>query len=68
VLSGEHGIGLEKRRFMPLLFSPEDLAAQRSLRDAFDPDGVANPHKVLPSGASCGDIRDLPVIPEGVWV
>ena len=68
VLSGEHGIGLEKRRFMPLLFSEEDLVAQRVLRDAFDPDGVANPHKVLPSGSSCGDVQGLPEIPEGVWV
>ena len=68
VLSGEHGIGLEKRRFMSLLFSEEDLAAQRVLRDAFDPDGVANPHKVLPSGSSCGDVQGLPEIPEGVWV
>ena len=40
VLSGEHGIGLEKRRFMSLQFSPEDLAAQDALRRAFDPDGV----------------------------
>jgi glycolate oxidase len=45
---------------MPLLFSEEDLAAQRVLRDAFDPDGVANPHKVLPSGSSCGDVQGLP--------
>ncbi len=68
VLSGEHGIGLEKRRFMPLLFSPASMEAQRVLRDAFDPDGVANPHKVLPSGSSCGDIKELPEVPEGVWV
>jgi glycolate oxidase len=68
VLSGEHGIGLEKRRFMSLLFSPEDLAAQRLLRDAFDPDGVSNPDKVLPDGPSCGEIQDLPEVPEGTWV
>ncbi len=68
VLSGEHGIGLEKRRFMPLLFSREDLAAQAALRDAFDPEGLANPLKVLPTGASCGDITGLDVVPEGVWV
>ena len=37
VLSGEHGIGLEKRDLMPLLFSPVDLDAQARLRDAFDP-------------------------------
>ena len=56
VLSGEHGIGLEKRDLMPLMFSAVDLAAQAALRDAFDPDGLANPGKVLPSPAGCGDL------------
>ncbi len=65
VLSGEHGIGLEKRDFMPWMFSPVDLAAQAALRFAFDPDGLANPHKVLPSGSSCGDISH---VPEGAWI
>ncbi len=65
VLSGEHGIGLEKRDFMALQFSESDLAAQEKLRRAFDPDGLMNPAKVLPSGSRCGDIRDLPV---GAWI
>ena len=50
VLSGEHGIGLEKRDAMPLVFSADDLDAQARLRDAFDPSGRANPGKVLPAG------------------
>ena len=54
-LSGEHGIGLEKRDFMPLVFTAEDLAAQACVRDAFDPDHRMNPQKVLPAGARCGD-------------
>jgi glycolate oxidase len=65
VLSGEHGIGLEKRDLMPLLFGPDDLDAQARLREAFDPDGVANPTKVLPAGSRCGDLQ---AVPEGVWV
>jgi glycolate oxidase len=65
VLSGEHGIGLEKRDLMPLLFSAADLDAQARLRQAFDPDGVANPTKVLPAGSRCGDLQS---VPEGVWV
>jgi glycolate oxidase len=65
VLSGEHGIGLEKRDYMPLMFTPVDLAAQAALRRAFDPDGIANPGKVLPSPATCGDIHALP---EGAWI
>jgi len=65
VLSGEHGIGLEKRDLMPLLFGPDDLDAQARLREAFDPDGVANPTKILPAGSRCGDLQS---VPEGVWV
>jgi glycolate oxidase len=65
VLSGEHGIGLEKRDLMGLMFSTVDLAAQAALRDAFDPVGSANPGKVLPSPASCGDIQ---AVPEGAWI
>ena len=68
VLSGEHGIGLEKKRFMANLFSEEDLAAQKLLKDAFDPDGRANPFKVLPSGASCSEVNHLNQLPDGAWV
>lgn len=65
VLSGEHGIGLEKRDLMPLLFGPDDLDAQARLRDAVDPDGLANPAKVLPAGSRCADLQH---VPDGVWV
>jgi glycolate oxidase len=65
VLSGEHGIGLEKRDFMPLMFGPHDLAAQAAMRAAFDPTGLANPTKVLPSPAACGDVHH---VPEGAWI
>ena len=65
VLSGEHGIGLEKRDLMPLLFTPIDLDAQARLRNAFDPGGLANPGKVLPSPARCGDLQ---AVSEGAWI
>ncbi len=65
VLSGEHGIGIEKRDFMPLLFTPADLAAQDNLRRAFDRDGIANPEKVLPAGSRCGDLQSIPA---GAWI
>jgi glycolate oxidase len=65
VLSGEHGIGLEKRDYMGLIFSPADLDAQARLRAAFDPDGVCNPTKVLPAGSRCGDLQSVPA---GAWV
>jgi glycolate oxidase len=54
-LSGEHGIGLEKRDLMPLVFGPVDLDAQARLREAFDADGLLNPGKVLPQGSRCVD-------------
>ncbi len=54
-LSGEHGIGMEKRDLMGLVFGPDDLDAQARLREAFDPDGVLNPGKILPEGSRCFD-------------
>jgi glycolate oxidase len=68
VLSGEHGIGVEKRDYMPLLFGDDDLDHQNRLRRAFDPACRANPGKVLPSGHSCADIQSLERVPAGVWV
>lgn len=65
VLSGEHGIGLEKRDYMPLMFGPDDLLAQENLRTAFDPHHRSNPHKVLPSPARCSDAHS---VPEGAWI
>jgi len=72
-LSGEHGIGLEKRDFMPLVFTEEDLNAQACVRAAFDPDGRMNPRKVLPDGARCGDYAAAALaraggLPEGTWI
>ncbi len=65
VLSGEHGIGMEKRDAMPMVFGPDDLDAQARLRDAFDPSGRANPDKVLPRGSRCGELAR---VPEGAWI
>jgi glycolate oxidase len=66
MLSGEHGIGLEKRDLMHLVFSEVDLDGQARLREAFDPDGLFNPSKILPAGSRCFDFGRNP--PEGVWV
>jgi len=68
VLSGEHGIGLEKRELMPLMFDGVSLAAQAALRSAFDPDGIANPFKVLPSASSCADVQALAEPPADAWI
>ncbi|GAB3781671.1 FAD-binding oxidoreductase [Dyella agri] len=47
-LSGEHGIGIAKREFMPLALSGETLGLMRGIKAAFDPDGILNPGKLLP--------------------
>jgi glycolate oxidase len=57
-LSGEHGIGVEKRDLMGLVFSDLDLDAQARIREAFDPTGIMNPHKVLPTGSRCFDASE----------
>ena len=67
VLSGEHGIGREKRDLMPLMFTDYDLDAQARLKEAFDPTGLFNPAKVLPIGARCFDATGAR-LPDGVWV
>lgn len=65
VLSGEHGIGLEKRDFMSLMFDEPSLRAQSDVRRAFDPSGLANPDKVLPTGSGCGESV---AVPDGAWI
>jgi glycolate oxidase len=65
-LSGEHGIGIEKRDLMPLMFSAVDLDAQARVKEALDPGGVFNPDKVLPRGSRCFDFGRP--IPEGAWI
>jgi glycolate oxidase subunit GlcD len=53
MLSGEHGIGIEKRDYMGLVFSDEDLEPMRWVHDAFDPDDCCNPGKAIPAPRSC---------------
>ena len=52
-LTGEHGVGMEKNCYMPLQFSPADLATMRRVKRAFDPAGLANPGKVFPTPSRC---------------
>jgi glycolate oxidase len=67
VLSGEHGIGVEKQQYMDRLFTSDDLDHQNRLRQAFDPTCRTNPGKVLPMGHSCADIQALRSVPRDVW-
>jgi len=65
-LTGEHGIGTEKRNHLPKVFDAVGLDAQARLREAFDPDGLFNPDHLLPAGSRCADFGRP--IPEGAWV
>lgn len=68
-LSGEHGIGVEKRDLMSDSFSEIDLDAQARVKDVFDSSHVLNPGKILPSGSRCFDFGGVRrEIPEGAWV
>jgi len=67
VLSGEHGIGVEKQEYMDEFFTADDLTHQNRLRQAFDPGCRTNPGKVIPRGHSCADIQALNRVPKGVW-
>jgi len=69
-LTGEHGIGLDKARYMPAMFGDADLDAMHRLRCGFDPDGRCNPGKVFPTPRLCGEVpgpyREHPLEREGV--
>ena len=56
VLTGEHGVGVEKRDLMPVMFSEIDLAAQQRVKCAFDERGLLNPGKVFPQLHRCAEL------------
>ncbi len=56
VLTGEHGVGVEKRDLMPEMFSETDMAVQQRVKCAFDPQGLLNPGKVFPSLHRCAEL------------
>jgi glycolate oxidase len=55
-VTGEHGIGVEKLEHLKLMFTERDLAAQRRLREVFDPHRRANPYKIYATGAACVEV------------
>jgi glycolate oxidase len=61
VLTGEHGVGVEKRDLMGTMFDDRDLAHQQRLKCAFDPDGLLNPGKVFPQLHRCAELGRLHV-------
>jgi glycolate oxidase len=55
-LSGEHGIGIEKREDMPLIFTALDMAAMQKVRTVFNPQNLCNPGKVFPTPGRCVEL------------
>jgi glycolate oxidase len=55
-ITGEHGVGVDKSRYMPKMFSADDLETMQLLRCAFDPDRLCNPGKVFPTPRLCGEV------------
>jgi glycolate oxidase len=59
VLTGEHGVGVEKRDLMPTMFNAVDLAHQERVKCAFDPNGLLNPGKVFPELHRCAELGKM---------
>ncbi|MFI5934477.1 FAD-linked oxidase C-terminal domain-containing protein [Actinoplanes sp. NPDC051494] len=55
-ITGEHGVGTDKAKYMPRMFSADDLVTMQLLRCAFDPAGLANPGKIFPTPRLCGEV------------
>jgi len=56
-ITGEHGVGLDKSAYLPLIFSEDDMDAMLRVRAAFDPSGLCNPGKIIPLPRGCGEAR-----------
>ena len=69
-ITGEHGVGSDKKAHMPLMFTEDDLDLFQRLRCSLDPDGLANPGKVMPTPRLCGEVpgprREHPLERAGV--
>jgi glycolate oxidase subunit GlcD len=60
-ITGEHGVGLDKRELLPLVFSEADMHAMLQVRAAFDPIGLCNPGKIVPMLRGCGEGRAIAI-------
>jgi len=69
-VTGEHGVGFDKAKNLPLQYADVDLNFMYRLRRLFDPDGLMNPDKLLPAHPACGEgFRPArPELPAGVWI
>jgi len=57
-ITGEHGVGMEKRPYMPAMYSPAELSAMRDVKEVFDPAHILNPGKILPDESETKGVTD----------
>ena len=55
-ITGEHGVGMDKAKYMPRMYTDDDLDTMQLVRCAFDPDNISNPGKVFPTPRLCGEV------------
>ncbi len=55
-ITGEHGVGADKAKYMPRMFTDDDLDTMQLVRCAFDPDAISNPGKIFPTPRLCGEV------------
>jgi glycolate oxidase len=69
-VTGEHGVGFDKAKNLPMQYADADLNFMARVRRVFDPSAVMNPDKLLPSHPACGEgfRPSRPVLPAGAWV
>ena len=69
-VTGEHGIGADKAKNLPLQYADADLNFMFRIRSVFDPERIMNPGKLLPTHPACGEgfRPQRPRLPEGTWV
>jgi glycolate oxidase subunit GlcD len=65
-ITGEHGVGFDKRELLPLIFSEADMNTMLRVRAAFDPTGLCNPGKIIPMLRGCGEARAVTSEPGAV--
>src|SRR4030095_7039641 len=61
-ITGEHGVGIDKSSYLPLIFTEHDMTAMLQVRAAFDPSGMCNPGKIIPLPRGCGEGRAVATV------
>jgi glycolate oxidase len=71
-ITGEHGVGIEKNKYMSWLFSEDDIKAMEKIKDTFDPKGLFNPGKIFPTPKGCRELRVRPIgigdVQKEIWI